>query len=163
LTKAPVLISLALLLGACDEDGTPAGAQDTVGVVKDASHAGDVSGQPDAGGDAAEAGASSDGGCSDLRFPGDFKDPNDECWDPPLHYCSAGYAGSETACTPDGTLCCGFFSGCAPCGWVPCGTPAGDPANPECPLASELADRPECLPYKYDLDMPICWDDVERR
>lgn len=112
--------------------------------VKDATAGSDVAPEGDA--------------CKDLRRPGDQLQTDDWCWDPPLHYCSAGWAGGPTvACAFEPRVCCDFPSGCTPCGWSSClqGTP-------ECPTLTDVTGLPECQvhkAYEFQLDTgEFCWD-----
>ena len=116
----------------------------------------------------------SDVSCEDPRKFGDGKLAQDRCWDPPLHYCSQGASTIVTyGCNEDNTLCCQFGMDCLPCGWHACsaypcteqpGGWCGDLVSTN--LCSDSVDtyRPwddaECLAIKPDVELEICWDDV---
>jgi len=111
--------------------------------------------------------------CSDPHYPGDGQQPDDDCWDPPEHYCSEGASYVEMkACAPNMSVCCHFNDTCVPCGWVGCSycydhdigletecedgmEPLGSDDVPEC------ADAPLSVPGDpacpvIDWDAPIC-------
>lgn len=115
----------------------------------------------DAPGPAPDVADESDGGCKDLRHPGDGLQPGDDCWDPPLHYCSEGLgAGGQVACAPDGSLCCLLHAYCYPCGWESC-IPLEDVGCPSIRYAHEQPE--ECLQHggsRVNIETEICWDDV---
>lgn len=151
-----VLLLCSLLVVACEgRDGTGQATSSDVDVANSADDTAD--GQD----------SEHDGGCKDLRHPGDGLDEDDECWDPPLHYCSGGWAGAGAFyCSADGTVCCSFFVGCAPCGWeeLACRPRSStDPSAPECPDAAALAEDPVCRGFHevIQLETEICWDGVE--
>lgn len=148
---------IAASLVACDAKGEsdvkgPKGSGETVADVA-------VTGDSVQAKDAKTDLVAPDAGCKDLRHPGDGKEDGDECWDPPLHYCSEGFgAASSVYCSSELALCCLFPAGCPSCGWEAC-----TPGEPGCPSFDEVIDLEECKPY-HDLpigpESEICWDGV---
>lgn len=119
-----VLCCFAVLLGACGSDN---------GSRSDAS--------------------SADATCETPLQYGDLRNPDDDCWDPPESYCSAGAGGAETtACSPDGGECCRRPDTCVPCGWVVCGEePDG------CPDEDTIAELVEASSEDCNvLERPFC-------
>lgn len=130
-------------------------------------------------GDAADAADGADGAdtadavCQDKRYRKDGKIPNDTCWGPPAHYCSAKWEAAVLwyGCAGMAGPCCLVFSSCRPCGWQ------------QCPIVAQWAEKPTTLPpgcpnYFLDDNKPyvppavclpfippdagseICWDGV---
>lgn len=114
-------------------------------------------------------------GCKNVRYPNDWRVPEDFCWDPPAHYCSMGASEVVTkACAPDMSVCCMYPNSCIPCGWVTCSYCADESAGvevaceegmerstgdevPECEDAPvSVPDAPMCP--VIDWDQPICRD-----
>lgn len=168
---ALVLGGFAMYATACDgaagaagkDDGATSASGKDVGVSAPGP-AGDAKAKDGLAGDSA---AETDGGCKDLRHPADGLNEADTCWDPPVHYCSAGWSGGgpDWRCSPDASLCCAFSSGCGPCGWVhlACRPRSGtDPALPPCPDLNETIADPACRVYTdvIQLETDICWDGV---
>lgn len=112
--------------------------------------------------------ATASASCKDKRQRGDKIASWDGCWDPPAHYCSAGFnAMLWFGCSPDEKICFAFDAGCHPCGWTPCPIrPKDKPPSklpPGCPTwlpyPFYFASVPkEVLPYWPDEKKKFCWD-----
>lgn len=152
MSSSKLMVATVLLVAACESSGRSTGdGQSQAGAVDagDGSSAADTARSVDGGGD-----AGGDAGCEQLVWPADGLHEDDECWAPPAHYCSNGWGwGSSAYCAPGGELCCLFWSGCAPCGWVGC---------EDCETGEQpFVDGPECeehTAYLARLDEPVCLD-----
>ncbi|MBI5609179.1 MAG: hypothetical protein HY902_09910 [Deltaproteobacteria bacterium] len=109
------------------------------------------------------------GPCKDIRKRGDVKILQDQCWDPPAHYCSGPeFQGYVFGCKADFSVCCAFPTSCWPCGWVLCpyvppggnlpdGAPSGCPTDWTGWMTLSM---PGCAPHMPSKDQEFCWDGV---
>ena len=130
---------------------------------------------PDVQGDLADL-EGADSGCQNFGLPGDETHPEDECWNPPANFCSAGANQAVTvACTTDLSLCCVFPNSCVPCGWSTacefCSVEGGSEDDfeycgaldaPQCdgvpkPISAMAGSAPSQCP-KIVWNVPICLD-----
>ncbi len=167
-----LLAALPSALGACDEKSSDKGPGDGQEVrAADDDTASDVQ---------EEVRARRNGGCQNIHYPGDERQPGDTCWDPPEFYCAEGQSTAIVkACAPDMSVCCMYGGNCIPCGWVSCSycadfsadssseVPCGqgvernnEDDGPECAQAPlSVPGDPMCPVIEWSA--PICRDGVE--